>query len=170
MRRLPRRLARLPLYRAANLFHPLRFLAETERAGFQGFVATAIDLLTSLKGMKNGNVQLQKIDMSAQMIAYQQACREHARHLQANPKEDTPPRLWEPRLWEPRLWEWWVSLSAAVPAWFSVARVLVLLQPTSAAIERFFSLVKANTSPLQNKEHDTTFETRCMYLYNHGTQ
>jgi hypothetical protein len=117
----------LPLYRAANLFHPLRFLAETERAGFQGFVATAIDLLTSLKGMKNGNVQLQKIDMSAQMIAYQQACREHARHLQANPNEDTPPRLWE----------WWVSLSAAVPAWFSVARVLVLLQPTSAAIERF---------------------------------
>lgn len=149
----------LPLYRAGSLLHPLRFLAETERPRFKEYLAAAIDVLTALKGVKGEVLQL-KIDLNAQIISYQQACREHARHLQAAPKEDTPPLLWT----------WWVSISAVVPAWFSIAQILVLLQPTSAAIERFFSLVKANTSPLQNKESTATFVARCMTIYNHPPQ
>lgn len=146
----------LPVYRAGSLFHPLRFLAEAERPDFRAFLITAIDVLTSLKGVKERDVLQLKVDLNAQIISYQQACRERARHLLTVPKDDKPPELWK----------WWISLSAIVPAWFSVAQILVLLQPTSAAIERFFSLVKANTSPLQHHENPATFAARCMCLFN----
>lgn len=150
----------LPLYRASGLFHPLQLLSETERPGFQEYLTTAISVLTSLKGIDQGSVQMLRLDLSAQIFAYQQACRDRARHLQANPKEDTPPNHWS----------WWLSIRAGVPAWFSVAEILVLLQPTSGAIERFFSLVKANTSTLQNNEAPEVFAARCMCLYNHAAQ
>ena len=32
------------------------------------------------------------------------------------------------------------------------------------------ALFRASTRPLQDKEHDATFQTRCMCLNNHGTQ
>jgi hypothetical protein len=150
----------LPLYRASGLFHPLQFMSEAERPGFQEYLTTAINVLTSLKGIDQGSVQMLRLDLSAQIFTYQQACRDRARQLQANPKEDTPPNHWS----------WWLSIRAGVSAWFSVAEILVLLQPTSGAIERFFSLVKANTSALQNNEAPEAFAARCMCLYNHPAQ
>ena len=146
----------LPLYRAGSLLHPLRFLAEANRADFRPYLITAIEQLTSLKGIKAADVTQLKVDLNAQLIAYQRACRDRARHLAAAPQEDTPPALWT----------WWVSVRMDVPAWFSVAKILVLLQPTSAAIERFFSYVKANTSPLQHNESREVFAARCMSIYN----
>lgn len=64
------------------------------------------------------------------------------------------------------LWEFWRSIQANVPAWYKVASVLVLIQPSSCGIERFFSLVKANTSEEQNSEHGRTLAVRSMLLYN----
>lgn len=151
----------LPLYRAGSLFHPLMFLAEAERPEFSGtYLPAAIEIVVSLKGVAVEDRLQLKIDLNAQILSYQNECRDRARHLQAVPKADTAVELWK----------WWVSLSATVPAWFSIAKILVLLQPTSAAIERFFSLVKANTSPLQNNETADNFTARCMYLYNHVSQ
>lgn len=146
----------IPLYRAGSLLHPLCFLAEANRAGFNAYLITAIDALTSLKGIEEQEKTQLNIDLNGQIIAYQLACRDRARYLAGAPKEDTPPALWT----------WWVSISVAVPAWFSIAKILVLLQPTSAAIERFFSLVKANTSALQHNEGKEVFTARCMSLYN----
>lgn len=150
----------LPLYRACGLFHPLQFLTEAEREGFQAYLIKAIELLASLKGIAQSAAYMLSVELNGQVLTYQQLCRDRARHLQANPKEDTAPQLWN----------WWLSIRAGVPAWFSVAEVLVLLQPTSGAIERFFSLVKANTSALQNREAPEVFATRCMCLYNHSDQ
>jgi hypothetical protein len=148
----------LPLYRAGGLFHPLQFMSEAERPDFQQCLTTAIGVLTSLKSIDHGSVQMLRLDLHAQILTYQQVCRDRARHLQANPKEDTPPNHWS----------WRLSIRADAPAWFSVAEILVLLQPTSGAIERFFSLVKASTSALQNNEAPEVFAARCMCLYNHS--
>ena len=55
-----------------------------------------------------------------------------------------------------------------LPSWFAVAYVLMLMQPSSASIERFFATVKANTSAQQNGESHETLAVRCMCLYNNG--
>ncbi len=65
------------------------------------------------------------------------------------------------------LWMWWRRIAVDVPTWFEVAKILVLMQPTSAAIERFYSIVKANTSSRQSAEAEETFATRTMVLYNY---
>ena len=70
--------------------------------------------------------------------------------------EDTPAELWM----------WWRRIRSDVPTWFAIARFLVLMQPTSAAIERFYSLVKANTSDRQGSEAEETFAVRAMALFN----
>jgi hypothetical protein len=45
-------------------------------------------------------------------------------------------------------------------------RFFALMQPSSASIERFFSLIKASMDEAQANELPATFETRCMVLYN----
>ena len=60
------------------------------------------------------------------------------------------------------LWNWWWMQQDALPNWFKLAKVAVLHQPSSAAIERFFSLIKGSTSKLQAAEDDDTIEARSM--------
>ena len=64
------------------------------------------------------------------------------------------------------LWKWWREIGDKVPKLFSISCVLVLVQPSSAAIERFYSKVKANTDATQGGEFEDTFAARTMALYN----
>jgi hypothetical protein len=61
---------------------------------------------------------------------------------------------------------WWRGLRLKLPSWFALATILVLMQPSSASIERFFATVKANTSGQQNGESAETLALRSMCLYN----
>ena len=42
------------------------------------------------------------------------------------------------------LLDWWKSNASVLPNWSSIARKIMLLQPSSAAAERVFSLLKAS--------------------------
>jgi hypothetical protein len=64
------------------------------------------------------------------------------------------------------LWEWWREIASDVPQLFKIASVLVLAHPSSAAIERFYAKVKANTDAKQNAEWEETFNGRCFAMYN----
>ena len=60
------------------------------------------------------------------------------------------------------LWNWWWMQQDALPNWFKLAKVAVLHQPSSAAIERFFPLIKGSTCKPQAAEDDDTIEARSM--------
>jgi hypothetical protein len=64
------------------------------------------------------------------------------------------------------LWVWWWSIRADVPSFFEVARRAVLILPSSAPVERFFSVLKGATSKQQGREDILTMERRGLELYN----
>ena len=144
----------LPLYRAAGLLHPARYLWEQEKVEFSGILHSCVDTLTRLKGI--GDRASLKAQLLGEHPEYLRAAKEWKASVGSEPGADTPSRLWE----------WWRSLACRLPAWFSVAKILVLLQPSSAAIERFYSLVKANSYDTQGAESQETLASRCMALYN----
>jgi hypothetical protein len=51
---------------------------------------------------------------------------------------------------------WWTAIESLTSVSFPSGQILVLIQPSSAVIERFFSVVKANTSEKQGSEIDDT--------------
>jgi len=55
-----------------------------------------------------------------------------------------------------------------VSTWSSFAQIAVLHQPSSAAIERFFSVYKGMTSAQQVKEDEETSLVRAMLRFNKG--
>lgn len=64
------------------------------------------------------------------------------------------------------IWQWWKSQKTRLKNFFEIARILVLIVPSSAVVERFFSIVKAQTTPQQNAEYADTFGGRAMALFN----
>lgn len=144
----------LPLYRAAGLLHPARYMWEHEKADFTVTLHSCVDTLTRLKGIVNRDVL--RGQLLGEHPEYVRAAKEWKVSIGAEPGGDTPARLWD----------WWRAISAKVPAWFTVAKILVLLQPSSAAIERFYSLVKANSDDTQGAESQETLASRCMLMYN----
>ena len=68
-----------------------------------------------------------------------------------------------------QLWEWWWAqrANAGLVSWFQLALRAVLIQPSSAAIERFFSVIKGATSAQQAGEGEDTLETRALHC-EHG--
>jgi len=146
--------ARLPLYRAAGLFHPHRYLWENSKDSFSTTLHSCIDQLVHLKGVSDP-VTL-KTEMLGEHVKYVRAAKEWQAMQSANPEKDTPDELWL----------WWRTLRTTIPAWFTIAKILVLLQPSSAAIEQFYALVKANSTERQVSELLETFATRCMLMYN----
>jgi hypothetical protein len=110
------------------------------------------DLLASLKGVPVGVRQ----GLDAELLQYEVVVRNQILELKDTPSLDTPSQLWM----------WWRGLREKLPSWFAVVSVLVLMQPSSASIERFFATVKANSSGQQNGETNETLALRCMCLYN----
>lgn len=69
-----------------------------------------------------------------------------------------------------KLWEWWWGLKGekGVSDWAMLAQIAVLHQPSSAAIERFFSVFKGMTSEQQVKEGEKTSLVRAQLKFNKG--
>ncbi len=139
----------MAFYTAAGLWCPKRFLSQRQRPTWQGVFDGAVEVLSSLKGLSIPN--LKTLLLSELPVLQRLASeRENTTYF------DSPAQLWM----------WWLGIRSEVPTWFGVARFLVLMQPTSAAIERFYSLVKANTSSRQTAEAEETFAVRTMILFN----
>lgn len=142
----------LPLYHAASLFDPQRFVVEYNKVSFKDQRRLFLDHLAGLKGVPVGV----RSGLDAEFGLYETEVRNRLAELGVHPSLDTPSQLWM----------WWRGLRLKLPSWFAVASVLILMQPSSAAIERFFATVKANTSAQQNSESQETLALRCMCLYN----
>lgn len=141
------------LLEAASLFFPLEIICDAQEV--TGRVASAVKVLVQLKGITHSEEALRE-GLFLETHTYQVEAMEFKEQLAKRKEEHTPKDLWD----------WWRSQRFALPTWFSVAKVLVLIQLASATIERFFSLVKGNTSEQQNAEYADTFQARCMAMYN----
>ncbi len=63
------------------------------------------------------------------------------------------------------LWKWWGEQGANLRNWKRLMDRAALIQPSSAAIERFFSILKQNSTKRQFRERPETQEVRAMCLY-----
>ncbi len=142
----------LPLYHAASLFEPQRFAVEWDKESFAANRPLMFDLLAGLKGVPAGV----RSGLDAEFVLYETEVRDRLARLAVNPSLNSPTHLWM----------WWRGLRLKLPSFFVVASVLILMQPSSASIERFFSTVKANSSAQQNGESHETLALRCLCLYN----
>jgi len=143
------------LYRAAGIFHPRRLEKELLSATWATETRPAlINYLAGLKGLQNPERVMENLEV--EWIVFQRESRARFNYLGLHPLEDTPPHHWM----------WIRSLRSVVPAWYEVASILCLIQPSSACIERFFSISKRNTSAQQNQELPGTRAARLMTVYN----
>ena len=62
--------------------------------------------------------------------------------------------------------EWWKTNASALPCWSLAAQKIVLVQPSSAAAERFFSLLKSSFGDQQDKSLKDYVESSLMLQYN----
>ena len=61
---------------------------------------------------------------------------------------------------------WWINHSEDLPNWSSAAQMVVLVQPSSAAVERVFSILKASFGHLQDNSLQDYIESSLMLQYN----
>jgi hypothetical protein len=135
-----------------SLFEPQRFAVEWDKESFAANRPLMFDLLAGLKGVPAGV----RSGLDAEFVLYETEVRDYLARLAVNPSLNSPTHLWM----------WWSGLRFKLPSFFAVASVLILMQPSSASIERFFSTVKANSSAQQNGESHETLALRCLCLYN----
>lgn len=95
--------------------------------------------------------------LTAELAEYEAQAGLFRVHVQTNPDDLNPDFLWQ----------WWCQQRAQLPAWFGVARILCLIQPSSAVMERFFSTIKSQTSAQQNAEYEDTLQGRARAIFNH---
>ena len=62
--------------------------------------------------------------------------------------------------------DWWKQNELALPCWAAALRKVLLVQPSSAASERVFSLVKSSFNPQQQSSLQDYIETSLMLQYN----
>ena len=62
--------------------------------------------------------------------------------------------------------EWWSLHKQDLPQWSSVAKKVILLQPSSAAAERVFSLLNSSFSEQQQNSLEDYVEASVMLQYN----
>ena len=62
--------------------------------------------------------------------------------------------------------EWWKRNEAALPNWSAAAKKILLLQPSSAASERVFSLLNNSFGFKQNSSLEDYVETSILLQYN----
>ena len=75
-----------------------------------------------------------------------------AKAADTSPDEDTLP--------------WWINHSEDLPNWSSAAQMVVLVQPSSAAVEIVFSILKASFGHLQDNSLQDYIESSLMLQYN----
>jgi len=136
------------LFNAASLFHP-KEINSVAMEKLVGHIAT-------LSQLKNHGVADPQTSLLGELPIYQREAQEQVDYLRSHPLEDTPHALWD----------WWLSIRERVPMWFAFAKIVVLIQPSSAVVERQFSKIKGSTSPTQNAEYAETHEARILALCN----
>jgi hypothetical protein len=62
--------------------------------------------------------------------------------------------------------QWWKAHAVDLPHWSSAAGDVLLVQPSSAAAERVFSLLKATFGPQQDTTLNDYIQTSLMLHYN----
>ena len=62
--------------------------------------------------------------------------------------------------------DWWMNHSEDLPNWSSAAQMVVLVQPSSAAVQRVFSILKASFGHLQDNSLQDYIESSLMLQYN----
>ncbi len=111
------------------------------------------------KGVKGFNENVQEA-LIAQLPAYHLAAEAFAPTLVALKAAEQPAKLWE--------WWWSRRDEEEFSQWCLLARIAVLHQPSSAVIERFFSVYKGMTSTQQCAEDPETSMLRAYARYNKG--
>ena len=111
------------------------------------------------KGVKGFNENVQET-LIAQLPQYRLAAEAIRPVLAQMAPSDQPAKLWE--------WWWSMRNEAALSQWSLLARIAVLHQPSSAVIERFFSVYKGMTSSQQCQEDEETSLLRALARYNKG--
>jgi hypothetical protein len=104
----------LPLYEAAGLFEPRRFVAEWNKPDFAAKRSGYFDLLAGLKGVGIGV----RSGLDAEFMMFENEVRNRISEIRATPSLDTPSQLWM----------WWRGLRLKLPSWFAVASILLLMQ------------------------------------------
>jgi hypothetical protein len=111
------------------------------------------------KGVKGFNENVQEA-LIAQLPAYRAAANAFAPVLAVLQPAEQPAKLWE--------WWWNMRNEEELRQWSLLARIAVLHQPSSAVIERFFSVYKGMTSTQQCQEDEETSLLRALARYNKG--
>lgn len=111
------------------------------------------------KGLKGFNENVM-IALVAQLSDYRQRAGAFAPLLVAEPRSKQPTKLWE--------WWWNIRNDESIKQWILLAHLAVLQQPSSAVIERFFSVYKGMTSTQQCAEDEETSLLRAQARYNKG--
>ena len=143
--------SKFPLFAAASLLHPATYTQMHSRVEEIG---QHLDLLVSLKGLRD-HKQL-RMDLASEHSKMIDLSKAQAKMFEEHPETNTPDGLLL----------WWKSIRLQVPAFFQVFQILILIQPSSALVERIFSVIKAATTPQQNNESPETFEARVLALAN----
>lgn len=108
-----------------------------------------------VSGVK-GVTQQMIVSLTAELVTYKRLVGEFTNVLAATEAPQRPGALWK----------WWWSIRAEVPCFFFVAHRAALCQPSSAAIERFYSVLKGATTKRQYAELGDTLEVRGLCMYN----
>lgn len=142
------------LYDAAALFHPMEFLHNGSE-GMASVLGKACEALSCIKGLPRQSSDI-RLKLVMELEVYKKAASKFRDAFLAKPEDHDPHTLWE----------WWKAQRVLLPAWFEVACKLVLIMPSSAVVERFFSVIKSQTSEQQGSEYEATFVGRCKALFN----
>ena len=62
--------------------------------------------------------------------------------------------------------DWWLQHKDELPNWSSAAQMIALVQPSSAAVERVFSMLKAPFGPQQDNSLQDYIESSLILQYN----
>lgn len=138
----------LPLWRAASMADPLNMQRQTLTAG---------DLRVRIQPLIGNLVPRPLVDrMVAELSEYERACS----------NLDWSNETYARRLLNVE--EFW-SKHKLLPAWTEFAHLVFLLQPTSACVERSFSMLKYIMGDQQTRSLRDKIEASLMLRYNRGS-
>ena len=66
------------------------------------------------------------------------------------------------------LWEFWRDNRMRIPHWYSVAKDMALMQPSSAFMERVFSILRACMDERQESCYSDRITASALLKYNRG--
>ncbi len=158
----------IQLFRGFSVLDPLQLVTMSNAEvvdrlnglrGGEEVVANGKNQFRRFKGVKGFNENVQQA-LFAQLPQYRVVA-EAIRPVVAMTSPSEQPQ---------KLWEWWWSMrnEESLSQWSLLARVAVLHQPSSAVIERFFSVYKGMTSTQQYREDEDTSLLRAQARYNMG--